>query len=69
MEEKASHGQASTKGLPTVQDRKFFDLMRFVVTLGSYDKLAMIMASHSQSVCKSCNEVHVRLITFTFNYN
>ena len=69
MEENAPHGQVNTNALPTAQDRKFFDLMRFVVTLGSHDKVAMIMVSHSQSVCKSCNEVHARLISFTFNYN
>jgi len=68
MEENEKPVRVTTAGQPRESDKKFFDLMKFIVEMKSSGKTAVIMCSTSTHMCGSCGEAHVRLITFTLNH-
>lgn len=59
---------ASTLGHPRESDKKFFDLIRFVVEMRSATKSALIFRTHnSHSRCVVTNKPVPKLVTFTLN--
>lgn len=70
MEEHEKHVRVTTAGHPRESDKKFFDLMRFIVQMDSSYRTAVIMCSTLKTVrCDGCGEARPRLITFTLNKN
>jgi hypothetical protein len=61
--------RVNTVGQPRDSDKKFFDLMRFIVVMEAHNKTALVMCSTLKTVrCDSCGEPRVRLITFALNH-